>query len=107
RVELLAAYVGGRVNDLALQVGIVHHVEVDNAECANTGGGQIKGERRAQASRADAEHAGRFQLQLTFHANLGHDEVARVAENLVVTQRDGFGFGVGNGGHKNLNSGVF
>jgi len=30
-VELLAAYVGGRVDDLALQVGVIDNVEIDDA----------------------------------------------------------------------------
>jgi hypothetical protein len=45
------------VDDLALQVGLVHHVEIDNADAANASGGQIQQQRRPQAARAHAEHA--------------------------------------------------
>ena len=43
-----------------------------------------------------------FQLELPFHAHLGHDQVARVALNLVVAQGNGFGFDFECGGHENL-----
>ena len=102
RIQLLAAHVGGGVNDLPLQVGVVHDVEVHDAERAHAGRAQVQRQRRTQAARADAQHSRRFQLELPFHADLGHDQVARVAQDLVVAQGGGFGFDFKCGGHENL-----
>ncbi len=102
RIQLLASNVGSRVNDLPLQVGVVHDVEVHDAQRADAGRAQIQRQRRTQTARADAEHPRRFQLELPFHADLGHDQVARVAQNLVVAQGNGFGFDFKCRGHKNL-----
>ena len=82
------------MDDLALQVAGVDDVEVDEAEGADAGGGEVEGERRAEAAGADAEDLRRLELLLALHADLGQDEVARVAGDLVVGQfgqRDGFG----------------
>jgi hypothetical protein len=46
---------GLRVNDLALEVGFVDDVEVDKADGADAGRGEIEGERGAEAAGADAE----------------------------------------------------
>ena len=62
-VELFAADVLGGVDDLALEVAGVDDVEIDQAEGADAGGGQIKSQRRAQAAGADAEHARGFELR--------------------------------------------
>ena len=84
------------MNNLALQVGVVHDIEIDETESAYAGGGEIERHRRAQASGADAEHARGFQLLLTLHAHLGHDEMAGVAQDFVFVQ----GYrNFGDGGH--------
>ena len=83
RVELFAANVFGGVNDLALQVAGVHHVEVHEAERAHTGRGKIKGQRRTEAAGANAKHARSLQALLPFHADLGQDQVARIARELI------------------------
>jgi hypothetical protein len=41
------------VDDLALQVRLVHDVEVHDAEGADTGGGQVEQRGRAQAAGTD------------------------------------------------------
>jgi hypothetical protein len=61
-VELLAANVLGGVDDLALQVAGVDDVEVDQAERADAGGGEIERQRRAEAAGADAEDAAAFSF---------------------------------------------
>ena len=94
-VQLLAAHVGSGVDDLALQVGVVHDIEVHDAERAHAGRAQIQRQGRTQSARADAEHPRGFQLELPFHADLGHDQVARVAQNFVVAKGCGFGFDFG------------
>src|SRR6266545_2346082 len=56
------------------------------------------------AACTNAEHACRFQLLLSFHTNLGHDQVARVAQDFVVRKSGGFGFDFNCGGHCNLDA---
>ena len=46
----------GRVDDLALQVGEVDVVVVDDAERADAGRGEVQRGRRAQAAGAEQEH---------------------------------------------------
>ena len=50
--------VGCAVDDLALEIGILHDIEVHDAQPAYAGRGQIHGDRRAQAPRANAQHTG-------------------------------------------------
>ena len=61
-------------------------------ERAYAGRAQIQGQRRTQSTGADAKHPRGFQLELTLHADFGHDQVARVALNFVVAEGCGFGF---------------
>ncbi len=93
-VDLLAANVFGGVDDLALQVRGVDDVEVDQPKRADAGRGEIERERRAEAAGADAEHAGGLQFLLPLRADLGQNQVARVAGKVVggeFRQRGGFG----------------
>ena len=83
-VEFGTTHVGCGMDDLPLQVGEVHHIEVNQAQRAHAGRGQIQRERRAESAGAHAQHARRLQLLLPLHADLGHDQVARVAQNFVV-----------------------
>ena len=56
-------------------------------------------ERRAKAARADQQHLRLLQLELTIHADLGHDQVAAVAQHLFLGKRcDGFSRGLGTRG---------
>ena len=71
------------MDDLPLQVACVDHVEIDEAESADAGRGQIERERRAETAGSHAENARGFQLLLALHAHLGQDEVARVAGEIV------------------------
>ena len=89
----------GGVDDLALQVAGVDDVEVDEAEGADAGGGEVEGERRAESAGAHAEDFGGFELLLALHAHFGQDEVARVAREFVVGKL-GQGDGFGGGGHE-------
>ncbi len=81
------------VDDLALQVGFVDDVEVDQADGADAGGGEIERERRAEAAGADAEDLRGLELLLAFHADLGQDEVAGVAGDLLVGELGEGGLG--------------
>jgi hypothetical protein len=72
------------MDHLAVQVGLVHHVEVDQAQPAHARGGEVKGQGRAQAARADEQHRGSLQLLLAGHAHFRHDQVPRVAQDFFV-----------------------
>ena len=91
------------MNDLALQIGIVHYIEVHQGQRSYAGRAQIKRQRRAQPTRADAQYSRRLQLELPFHADFRHDQVARVAQDFVVRKRRGFGFDFRDGRHWDLN----
>ena len=79
RVQLLAADVRGRVDDLALQIARVYYVEVHQAQRAYAGRRQIERQRRTQPAGSDAKHARSFQFALAFLADFRKDQVARVA----------------------------
>src|SRR5215204_5095210 len=87
RLDLRPPDVLCAVDDLALEVRGVHHVEVHDAERADAGRRQIHPRRRAQAPRPDHQHARGFELALTLDADLGHDEVTTVTRYLVVRER--------------------
>ena len=85
--ELRPPDVSGGKEDLALQIRIIHDVEVYEADCADARRREVERERRAQASRADREHPCGLQLLLPLHAHLRHDQVARIAADLLVGER--------------------
>ncbi len=70
-----------------MEVAGLDHVEVDDAEGADAGGGEIHGEGRAEAAGTDAEHARVFQLELAGLADFGKDEVAGVAGHFIRGKR--------------------
>ena len=70
------------MNDLALQVADVDHVEVDESDGPDARGREIHRRRRAQPACADAEHARGLQPLLAFYADLGQHQVAAVALEL-------------------------
>ena len=78
-VDLRHADAVGRVDDLALEVGDVDDVVVDDAERADAGRGQVQRGRRAEPAGAEQQHLGVEQLLLALDADLGQQEVARVA----------------------------
>ena len=79
----------GRVDDLALEVREVDDVVVDDAERADAGGGEVERGRRAEAAGAEQQHLGVEQLELALEADLGHEQVARVALALLGGERPG------------------
>ena len=90
------------MNNLSLQVRVIHHIEIDESERAHPGCAKIKRQWGSQATRADTEHTRRFQLLLALHAHLGHDQVARVAQDFIVGEGCSFALYFRDGGHKNL-----
>ena len=87
RVQLLAAYIAGGVDDLPLQVRKIHDVEIHDAQRADAGGSQVQRQRRAQPAGADAQHLRLLQLELALHANFRQDQMARVAQDLLIAER--------------------
>src|SRR3712207_4406732 len=77
------AHVGLAVDDLALQVGLVDDVELDDAERADAGRGQVHEHGRAETAGADGEHLGVLQPLLTVHPDVGDDQVPAVPADLV------------------------
>ena len=69
----------GRVDHLALQVGEVDIVVVDDAERADAGGREVERGRRAEPARAEQQHLRVEQLRLPRRADLGQQQVAAVA----------------------------
>ena len=67
------------MDHLALEVGEVDLVVVDDAQRAHPGGRQIQRRGRAQAAGSEQQHLGVEQLLLALGADLGNQQVARVA----------------------------
>ena len=74
-------------SDLALQVGEIDDVVVDDADRADAGGGQVERGRRAEAAGTEQEHLGVEQLQLALEPDLRDEHVARVALALLGRER--------------------
>ena len=73
----------GVVDHLALQVGGVDDVVVDEADRADPGRGQVERGRGAEPAGAEQQHLGVEQLQLAVDPDLGKQGVARVAVALL------------------------
>ena len=87
RLDLLAADVLRPVEHLALQVRRVDDVELDDAEPADARGGEVEPDGRAEPARADHEDARGLEPPLPLDPDLGDDEVAAVAEDLLLRER--------------------
>src|SRR6202034_3551811 len=89
RFGLGFADVGDAVDNLALQVGLVDHVEVDDAERAAPGRGQVQQGGRAEAAGSNDQDLGVLQPLLPGHADVRDDQVTGVTPDLVDGQRFG------------------
>src|SRR6185437_5373205 len=87
RVEFGATDVGCTVQDLSMQVGCVHDIEVNQSESADAGSREIQGARGAQTTGSDQQDASIPEATLPFDAYLIEDEVTRVAEDLFRAER--------------------
>jgi hypothetical protein len=67
------------VDDLALEIGFVDAIEIDDAEATNSSRGEIGEKRGTESACPDSENAGGLKLALTLYRDLGHDEMAGVA----------------------------
>ena len=75
------------MDDLPLQVRVIDDVEVDHAKRAHASRRQIERQRRTQPTGADAQHLRGLDLLLPLHAHFGHDQMSRVAQDLIFVQR--------------------
>ena len=82
-VDLRHADALGVVDHLALEVGKVDHVVVDDPERADAGGGEVQRGRRAEPAGAEQQHLGVEQLLLALDPDLGQQQMARVAVALL------------------------
>ena len=86
RLGLGPADVRVRVENLALQIGIIHGVEIHDADLADARGGEIHGDGRAEAARADAQDAGGFDFLLPGQTDFRQDQMPRVAADFFIVQ---------------------
>ena len=84
RLHLGPSDIGGGVEDLALQVGQVDIVVIDDREVPHAGGSQVGHRGRAKTARADDQHAAGEQALLAFDPDLVEQNMARIAQQLVV-----------------------
>jgi hypothetical protein len=83
RLRLRLPDVGLAVDDLALQVGLVHLVELRDAQGADAGRGEVEQRRAAETAGADDQDLGVLQPALPDHPDVGDDQVAAVTAHLV------------------------
>ena len=71
------------MDHLALQVRNLDGVVVDDAEGAHAGGGQVLQDGRAESPGPDHQHPGVLEPPLRLQAELGDQQVPRVADHLL------------------------
>ena len=76
------------MQDLALEIGKIDGVAIDEADAPDARRGEIQRDRRTEPARADAQHARRLQPLLPLERHLRHDEMPRVTGDLVVAEFD-------------------
>src|ERR1700730_3029361 len=84
--QLGASDILGAMNHLALEIREVHNVKINDAQSADACRGEIKREGRAQSAGPDTEYLGSLQPELTLHADLRHDQVPAITQDLVIAQ---------------------
>ena len=82
RVHLRLADSRRRVDDLALQVGDVHDVVVDDPETSHPRSRQVEGRGGTECARSHEQDASRTDALLPGHAHLGDEHIAAVAAPL-------------------------
>ena len=84
--QFAAADVLCSVKNLALQVGKIHLIEIDNPDCSDAGCCEIKRGRRPESAGANAQNASCLQPALPLGRNFRHDKMTRVALQFRSTQ---------------------
>jgi hypothetical protein len=69
---------------LTLQIGEIDLVGVDDGQAADAGGSEVERRRAAEAAGTDYECRGVAQLLLPLDPDLGEEDMAAIAEKLVV-----------------------
>jgi hypothetical protein len=87
-VKFFATDVFGAVEDLALEVGEINGISVDETEAADPSGGEVEADGRAKSTGSDAEDARCFEAFLSFEGHFGHDEMPGVTCDFVVRELD-------------------
>jgi len=85
-VDFRAADARGAIEDLALQVGEVDLVGIGESQLADAAGGEVESRRATEAAGADDQRACPAQPLLALDPDLGKEDVAAVAEELLVVQ---------------------
>ena len=75
------------MNDLALQVGHVDVVVVNEPDRPHSGGRQVQGRRRPEPTGTDEQDPGRADALLPHEPHLRHERIAVVALQLIAAQR--------------------
>src|SRR5207249_7495134 len=75
-------------DDLPLEVRDVDGIEIDEAESADAGGGEVERQRRAESAGADNQHLRALEPLLPVETDLGHDDVARIAREFGLGELD-------------------
>jgi len=76
----------GAVEDLALQVGEINLVGVGDGQAPEARSGEVQRRRAAEAARADDQDSRAPQPLLPLDADLGEQDMAAVAEELLVVR---------------------
>ena len=76
------------MDHLPLQVAVIHHIEIHDAEAADTSCRQIQQQRRAQTTGADTQHRGPLEPLLALHPHFRQDQMPREAGDFVGTELD-------------------
>jgi hypothetical protein len=90
RFELAASHIACAVQQLALQVGEVHHIMVDEPQRAHPGGREVEGHRRAEAAGTHDQHAGGLEALLPLRPHARENEVSPIAVALGSGERGHF-----------------
>ena len=89
RLGLALADVVGGEQDLALQIGELHHIVVDDAHPADTGRDDVVEHRRAKSAGADDEHRAVAQPVLAALADVLEHELTVVPQALPAGDQHG------------------
>jgi len=74
------------MNDLALKIGLINCVEIDDAKRPDAGRREIEQRRTAETTGADHQYARIFQPLLAVHSHIRNDQVTAVTAYLVDAQ---------------------
>src|SRR6266550_1074617 len=85
-VELGTTYSRRPVQNLAMQVGQIDRIEIDQADRPNSRGCEIQRDRRAKAAGANKQRARVLERTLAFLANLRQENVPTVPHQLFASQ---------------------